>query len=312
MLKKIKLISMFFLCFMVSTINAAPIPAITYQSMLNTYFDDKSGLIRIGDIDLVFAPKGDINASVAIVNSKNKIVKNYKFYPTPRFRDGVFARLTEVGPAEFNLTDPGIYNMVFLFNGKAISRLPIKLEETYSGKDPFNPEKTYRYTGLWQIFAFLTTDKLWKGKRFPELHLWLGGKDLAKGTKQDMFKAVVKRGGKIIAHSKETQGHITNKHYQDTSIRLYHPHTRNKIANAIPFDLSDWTQNNGSYSVEVYRKADGARIRSFNYRVKDKKIISLKATQLNYKKHIDYIVPRVTVSSSKYKFVEAIWLKSSK
>lgn len=310
MLKIIRTLSLI-LSFMVPMAHAAPAPAFTYQSMLNTYFDDKTGLISIRNIDLAFAPQQAINAAVALVDSKNTVIKTHKFYPDPRWRAGVFARLSEVGPADFNITQPGIYNLVFLIDGKPVSRLPVKLEQTSAGDDPFSPDKTFRYIGLWQIYAYLTTNREWKGKPFPELNLWVGGKDLASGQDKDMFNVVLKHKGKVLAHSKETQGFISNKHYQATGISLYHPHTKKQIPNAIPFDLSDWTKSDGEYTVEAYRKSDGAQIRSFSYMVKNHKIVPIKASELNYEPRIDYVVPRVTIKgASKYEFKEAIWLKN--
>lgn len=292
-----------------SAVFAAPQPAVTYQSMLNLYFDDTSGLISIKDVDLAFAPTGDIKAAVALVDSNNTVVQSHKFYPDPRFRDTVFARLTEVGPADFNVTKPGVYNIVFLVDGKPVSRLPVRLEQTSKGDDPFNPVKTYSYAGLWPLYAFLKMDKTWKNETFPELHLWVGNRDLAKGAKKDLFQVVLKQGEKVVAHSKETQGFIANKHYQEVRLNLYHPHSRKTIANAIPFVISDWTKQDGDYLIEVHRQSDKALIRRFNLTVKDGKIQPLAASELGHQPAIDYIVPRVTKGSQRYEFVEAIWLK---
>lgn len=289
---------------------ASPPPAVTYDSMLNIYFDDTSGLISIRDIDLAFAPKEQINAAVALVDANNTVVASHKFYPDPRWREAVFARLSAGGAADFNVTEPGIYNIVFLVDGKPVSRLPVRLDQTSAGDDPFNPEKTYGYTGLWPLYAFLTTDKTWKEEPFPELYLWVGNKDLAPGKDKGRFRVELKHQGKVIAHSKETLGFITNKHYQDTRISLFHPHDRKTIPNAPPFVLSDWTRNDGEYQLEVSRQSDGALIRRFDFTVADNKIEPIAATELGYEPAVDYIVPRVLKrGSNRYEFVEAIWLR---
>ena len=299
---------------LIGTAIAAPQPAFTYQSMLNAYFDDESGLISIRDIDLAFAPEGEINAAVAVVDSNNIVVKSYKFYPDPRWREGVFARLTEVGPADFELTEPGVYNIVYLIDGKPVSRLPVVLEQTGEGDDPFDPVKTYRFYGLWQVYGYLTMNT-WKDEPFPEFHLWLGARDLPEGESKDRFHATLKRNAdgkdEVIAHSKETQGYFHDGHYEHTKISLYQPHTKREIPNAMPFMLDDWTEEDGDYTLEITRQSDDALIRSFKVTVKDGKIQNLPATALDTDPHIDYITPRVTVKGANmYGFVEAIWLKS--
>ncbi len=291
--------------------DGAPEPAFTYQSMLNTYFDDESGLISIRDIDLAFAPEGEINAAVVVTDAQNTVIKSYKFYPEPRFRDGVFARLSEVGPADFKLTEPGVYNIVYLIDGKPVSRLAVMLEETSAGDDPFDPVKTYRFLGMWQVYGYLTMNT-WKDEPYPELHFWLGGKDLAEGESKDMFSAKLKnKDGEVVAHSKETQGVFSEGHYEQTKVSLYHPHTKREIPNAMPYMLSDWTETDGKYTLEITRNADDKLIRRFHVTVKDGEIQGLGASEMDFEPRVDYIVPRVTrKGGSTYGFVKAIWLQS--
>lgn len=290
---------------------AAPEPAVTYQSMLtNIYFDDESGLISVRDIDLAFAPEGEINASVALVDSTNTVVASHKFYPDPRWREGVFARLTEVGPADFQVKEPGVYNIVFLVDGKPVSRLPVALEQTSAGDDPFNPVKTFRFYGLWQVYAYINMDTL-RDEPFPQLNLWLGERDLAEGEKKDMFKVFLKRDGEVVAHSKKTQGFFNEGHYERSKTSLYHPHTDREVPNAKAFMLSDWTSEDGSYTIEVTRNHDDALIRKFSFTVTDGEISSLPNVAIGFEPQVDYIVPRVTKrGANKYEFVEAIWFKS--
>jgi len=297
------------LCTLASA-SAAPPPAVTYESMLNLYFDDESGLLSVRDVDLVFAPEGEIKAAVAVTDSTNTVVKSYAFYPEPRWREGVFARLSEVGPADVTLSEPGLYNIIFLVDGTPISRMPVLLEQTSEGDDPFNPEKTYRFAGLWPVFANLTMNT-WNDDPFPQLNLWLGGKDLPEGETKDRYQAVLKKEGEVIAHSKTTQGYFNEGHYEEDEISLYHPHTKREIPNAMPFMLSDWTKEDGAYDLEIVRGSDEAVIRSFAVTVEGGTIAPLENSAIDFEPHIDYVAPRVKKKgSNRYEFVEAIWLRS--
>ncbi len=298
-----------FLC-LTAPVLAGPAPAITYQSMLNIYFHDDSGLIRFSDIDLAFAPEGPINAAIAITNSDNTVLKSFKFYPDPRWREGIFARLSEVGPADFQITDPGTYNIVFLLDGQPISRLPVILEQTSAGDDPYNPVEKFRFYGMWQVYSYLTMNTL-KDEQFPELNFWLGGRDLPEGQSKEMFQANLKRDGKIVAHSKESQGFYHDGHYQDTRISFYHPHTKREMVNALPYLINDWTGTDGDYSLEIVRRSDNQLVRLFKFSVSGNKIQPLAANQIGFEPHVDFIIPRVMEHGArKYGFVEAIWLKS--
>ena len=297
------------LCF-VSPALAAPEPTISFQSMLDMWFSDDNGMIRIEDVDLIFAPEGELKAAVALVDSENIVVESHEFYPDPRWREGVFARLNPVGPAQFTVTEPGVYNIVFLVDGKPISRLPVALEQTDEGDDPFDPVEKFRFYGLWQVYGYLTMNT-WKEEEFPQLNLWLGGRDLAEDETKDMFKAELKHDGEVLAHSQRTQGFFNEGHYEACKIMLYHPHEDRASHLAKPFLLSDWTKEDGEYSIDITRKSDGALIRSFKCTVADGKIQPLESSALDFDPHIDYSAPRVIKKgSNQYEFVEAIWLKS--
>lgn len=295
----------------ISPAAGAPEPAFTYESMMNIYFSDDSGKISIRDMDLAFAPEGEINAAVVVTNAENTVIKSYKFYPDPRWREGVFARMTEVGPADFELAEPGVYNIVFLIDGKPVSRLPVVLEQTSEGDDPFDPVKKYRFFGMWQVYGYLFMNTI-QDEPFPELNFWLGGKDLAEGETKDTFIATMKNeDGEVVAHSKDTQGYFGEGHYEQTDISLYHPHTHKEIPNAMPYLLSDWVAKDGKYTIEVTRGSDKKLLRRFHVIVKDGKIQELPATDLKFEPHVDYMVPRVDDKHSQsYGFAKAIWLKS--
>lgn len=308
----------FFSCFVLIALSwttticsAAPEPSVTFQSMLsNIYFDDESGVISIRDIDLAFAPQGEIKASVALVDSTNTVLASHGFYPDPRWREGVFARLTQVGPADFQVTEPGVYNIVFLVDGKPVSRLPVALEQTSTGDDPFNPDKTFRFYGLWQAYAFLRLGTL-RDEPFPELNFWVGGRDLAEGDSKDQYRVIVKRGEDIIAHSRRTQGFIADGHYEPTRILLYHPHEKKDTPNAEAFMLSDWTSLDGLLTVEVIRSSDDSIIRRFKVTIADGKVVNLSSTEIGFEPQMDYIVPRIhNRGGNRYEFEEAFWIKS--
>ena len=45
-------------------------PVFIYEQLLDTYFDDSSGLISFGSYDIAFAPEAPLNAAVAVVDSE--------------------------------------------------------------------------------------------------------------------------------------------------------------------------------------------------------------------------------------------------
>ena len=294
----------------VSVVLAGNQPAVTYESMLNMSFDDSSGQIRVSKIDLAFAPEEDINAAVALLDSDNKVIKSYEFHPKAQMRDAVFARLLEKGPAYFDVKTPGTYNIVFLVDGKPVSRIPVLLEETSGGSDPFNPEKQFRFLGLWSLYGFLKFEAEADGQPFPELNLWVGGQDLPAGMRSDGFRVMLTYQGRVIAHSREDMGLIDHHHYKQKKVFLYYPHASNKQANSKPFVLKDWTANDGNYELQVSRKSDNAVIRKFRFVVTNNQIQQLDQAVLGYQPEVDFIVPRVHDNTQRYRFVEAIWLNS--
>jgi hypothetical protein len=291
------------------TAKAQPEPAFIYESLLNTYFDNESGLISFTEYDLAFMPEGKLNASVAVVNSENTVVKSFPFFEEYRYIEGVFGKAQVKGPADVTLTEPGVYNIVFIIDGNPVSRLPVILEQTSEGDDPFDPVKKYRYRGLWQVYGYLTMNEF-KEEIHPTLTFWVGMQDLAEGETKDMFTATLKRGEEVIGHSKETLGYISNEHYKRVDIDIFKPHERRGIPNAQFVTLDEWTKP-GEYTLEITRNSDNQLIRKFHFTSEEDKIQPLANSAMDFDPHIDYIVPRVTNRSTQnYDFEESIWVKS--
>lgn len=226
-------------CFVLATPSIAQYPpAIDFESIMNDYFDDESGLISFGDYRLAFAPEPPYNGKIAVLDSEGNIVSQHEFYPDYHNRDGVFAVIRSAKPADVQLTKPGLYTIVFVANDKPISRFLVKLEQTSAGEAAFDPEKKYRFDGYWRTRAHITLTE-YKGEPLPEFTMWLGGKDLPEGERGDLFVATLLRDGEIVAHTRRTTGHISQGHFKPKYVTLYHPHEKGTEANAEVFLLKD-------------------------------------------------------------------------
>lgn len=283
-------------------------PTFDFENVLNTYFDDESGLISFQDSKVIFAPESAFNGRVAVLNSVNKIIASFPFLKEYRPKNGIYARVQIQTPADVTLTEPGIYTLVYVVDGKPVTRLPVRLELASSGNDPFNPKKTYRYDGYWRTFAFITMGTF-KAEKFPLLNYWLGGKDLAAGKNRGRPFVILYRDGNMVAHSQKTQGHFMTGHFKHAEINLYHPHKQGKEYNAKPFLLKDWLVD-GKYEIRVTRQSDGAMIRSFDFKVVNGKFEEHPRTKLGYQPQTDYIAPRVQKrGSTTVELTEAIWIE---
>jgi hypothetical protein len=304
----------FLLWSLVGAASAQTSPVFLFEPMLDTYFDDQSGLIvfHASGYDLAFPPDEPLNALIAVVDDTDTVVESFPFRSkyTNRTENGAFARAMLDGTAEITLTEPGVYNVVYIIDGKLVSRLPVVLERLEIGDDPFERETVYRYYGLWELYAHITNDT-WKGENWPKLTFWAGIRDFNERTHQLRFFAELKRDGEVVAHSKRTSGSIPYKHYQRVEANLYYPHEQKLAHNAIPFAESEWTRD-GDYEITITRKPDGALLRKFHFIAHDGKIQPLPETLPDHQPAIDYRVPRVIKKgSSGYEFAEAVWIKSN-
>jgi len=288
-------------------------PAFLFEPMLDTYFDDRNGLIvfHAADYDLAFPPDEALNAVVAVVDDTDTVVASFPFRDRygNRTRNGVIASAALDGTAEVRLTEPGVYNIVFLIDGAPVSRLPVVLELVEIGDDPFERETVYRYYGLWALYAHITNDT-WKGEDWPRLTFWAGIRDFAEQAHQQRFFVEMKRDGETVAHSKRATESFPYNHYRRVEVHLYHPHEQKYGYNATPFSESDWTRD-GDYEITITRQPDGALLRRFEYTARGGKIQPLPETLPDHQPAIDYRVPRVTrKGGTGYEFVESVLIKS--
>ena len=292
----------------VSGVCAQPTPVVVYESLLDdVYFDDESGLIRFTEFDIAFAPD-DLKGSIAVVDAQNLVVQSFPFREAYRYRDGVFGKAQVVGPADVTLTEPGVYNIVAIIDGKPVSRLPVGLEQTSAGDDPFAPRPTYRYYGLWGGCAHLRMGTNSNDQTHPEVTFWAGGRDLVEGDDGDGFFARLYRGEELIGHSKRTQGFVSGGHYERKTTSIYEIHERGKEVNAKRLLIEDWTQE-GEYTLTISRKKDDAMIRRFRFTSADGAIQPMANTALGFEPGVDYMTPRATKKgANRYEFVEVVWI----
>ncbi len=293
---------------------AAQSPGFLFEPMLDIYFDDQSGLIAFhgGGYDLAFPPEEPLQAVIAVVDDTDTVVQSFPFRSEygNRTNNGAIARALIQQPAEITLTDPGVYNIVFMIDGELVSRLPVALEQVQIGDDPFEAETHYRYFGLWERYAYLSMDT-WQGEDWPQLTFWAGLRDFEQKAHALPFLVELERNGALVAHSKRTQGTIPFEHYERIESGLYHPHDRKSSPNARPFLAGDWTRD-GEYILSISRQSDGQVIRRFAYTASNGSIEALPETRPGHQPSIDYRPPRVRdKSSTGYDFVEAIWIEAA-
>jgi hypothetical protein len=283
----------------------APTPVVEFESVLDTPFFDQSGIVRFDAYVVAFSPEAAFQGEVVVLGTDKQPMARFPFFTEYKAREGVFGKVQVQGPAEVQLSKSGIYNLVFLVDGKPVTRLPFAVE-VKSGDDPFNPQQTYRFTGLWNQFAHLTMNTF-KDQQVPQVNLWVGGNDLPAGAAKDMFFASLYRDGTLVAHSRKTQGHIAAGHYKRTSIPLHQPHD-DKEPDPGLFTLADW-QADGQYELRITRSSDGAPLRTFRYTAADGRIQPMPKTEMNYDPRLDYIAPRVVKKGTNvFEMTEAIWL----
>lgn len=288
---------------------SAPTPQFIYESMLDVWCHDASGLMRFGDVELAFAPEPPFVGAVAVVDGTNTIIARFDYFPDYVVKEGVFARARVQGPAEVSLTKPGVYNIVYLIENQPVSRLPVVVEEKTAGDDPFNPQKTYQFFGLWQRYAHITINE-WKEQPFPVLTFWAGARDLGDTRRGEGFVATLSRDGVAVGHSIAQQGSIEDTHYRRVTTSLYEPHEEKNSANAVPL-LKDAWMIDGDYELTIARRSDGTIIRIFAYTAKDGRIEPLSETALDFEPAIDRITPRVSRKNrTLFEFHEAIWIRA--
>ena len=285
-----------------------PGPVFEFESALDTFFNPATGTLRLGDYTVAFAPEGAFRGEAAVVNASGKTVARFPFFDEYRARAAVFGRVQIKGPAEVQLTEPGDYNLIFLVAGKPVTRVAFALKAGAGGNDPYNPTRTFVLDGPWRKLAHVTT-KSAGNQLIPYVTLWVGGPDLAAGTKQDMFAATLYRDGKVVAGTKKAQGHIGAGHFKRAEFTLFHPHEDRQAHAAKAFTSTDWLVN-GPHELRVTRQSDGAVLRSFAFTVAGTGITPLARTQLGFEPRLNFILPRVAKKGSNvFEVIEAVWLE---
>ncbi len=285
-------------------------PAVLFESLMDSWFSDDNGLVALRTFDLAFPPEGPAKIAAGLVNAEGEVLAQFEAFPDYKVREGAFARFLMKQPADVQLTEPGIYTLVFVFDGKAITRFPFLLKQTGDGADPYNPQKTYAFDGYWRRLAHITQGEI-GGEPIPIFSLWLGGLDMeTPDSFQGYFVAELTRDGELIAHSRKQTAFYSNGHFKRREVILYHPHEEREAANAIALKTQEMLVD-GLYRLAVRRASDDAPLRSYVFTVAEGKIQPLPKTQLGYEPATDFMVPRVTKKGSTiYEFEEAIWIGS--
>ncbi|MEZ5597844.1 MAG: hypothetical protein R3E84_15900 [Pseudomonadales bacterium] len=292
---------------LVGAATAAPPPAIDFQNVMDMYFDDSSGLIAFDDYTVAFAEGTTFNGLVAVVDSGGRVMGQHAFYPEFQNRDGVFARIRAVGPADVALSEPGVYTIVFVVDGQPATRFPVELKRLSGGDDPFTAGAGLVFDGYWRTLAHITEGR-WKDQPIPVLTLWLGGLDLA-GGRRDSFFVTLRRAGAVVAHSKRALTTIQPGHFRRTQVQLFHPHEQKQEPNAPYFTMADLARD-GDYDVAVTRASDGASLRTFGFTVKDGRVQGLHRSATGYEPRPDYIMPRVLrPGATGLEMIEATWIQ---
>jgi hypothetical protein len=77
------------------------------QSVMETFFGE-TGVVGFREYDAAFVPEGGMSAEVVLADAEGTILARHPFLDGYRFTSQVFARIGVVGPAEAQLTEPGV------------------------------------------------------------------------------------------------------------------------------------------------------------------------------------------------------------
>ena len=282
-------------------------PVIDYQTAMDTHFDD-NGTVRFGDYTVVFAPEGAINGGVAVMNKAGQPVGKFSFFADYQSQEGVYARVrTKGGPPELKLTEPGPYVIAWIIDGEVVTAMPIILEQTSTGDDPFNPVSKFRFDGVWRKLAYITTREQSDGD-VPEFHFWMGGRDLKDGESKDRLDIQLLREGTLVAHGKEAHGYVSTGHFQRQNALLYHPHEKKDAVRAPIFASSDFSD--GSYELKVIRRSDRQLLRGYDFEVENGRPKAHARSALDVSPGHQYLAPRLHAYGQFYlRMSEAVWIE---
>ncbi|WP_425408689.1 hypothetical protein [Hyphococcus sp.] len=281
-------------------------PVFGFESILKTpIYDD--GTIALTEYDLIFAPQGEVDAS-AVIKSGNDTAATFGFFPTYKFGQGVFGRLRAENHSTATLT-PGNYKLDLYVSGALATSVPFNVVAGASSDDPFNPQSTVKFVGPWQEFAYFIFTPF-QDSEAVNVNFWAGASDLAPGVTRAPVQIKLSRNGKLVAHSKQTQGMLDHELLRKHTLTLYQPHDRNGAANATLFSKND-IQQNGDYTLTVELTETGETIREYAFQSKGGELVPHARTALGYQPREDYIAPRVLKpGTTSYEFVEAYWIEA--
>ena len=280
------------------------------QSILNGFFGE-TGIVRFDSYDAAFVPPAEaFDAEVVLADAAGTILARHPFRQYYELEDQVFARVGLVGPAEVQLSQPGLYNIFFVVGGEVMTRMPFVLREAGDGGDPFAPDESWSFDGFWRQLGYMTEASS-AGHQGPEFTFWAGGLDLADPATGEPVVAGLYDGAALIFHSKLPAGHIAPGRFARQSFHLFQPYDENAEADAPVMTIDDLTARDGDYVLRVFRRSDNAVIRAFHLTVENGEVRQHPRAVLGYEPHMDFLLPRVTRhGQSLYGLVEAIWLES--
>ena len=284
-------------------------PTVSLQSVLD-YDLFPTGMIRVENTDLIFAPPGSPDANVTIRTNDSASVASWDFSDSYINTTAVFARLRASGSAMHTLS-VGDYSMDYSVGGNIITSIPFSVQQHSTSDDPFNPSSTLKFVGPWQNWAYITGRSPNDPDGTAYVHFWAGSSDLPEGQRRAGFIIKLFRDGALIAQSNPRTGNISNKIMNPHSAFLQEPHEADKSHLAKNVPLSE-LRKSGNYKVEIQLVETGDTIRSFAFSAADGKFVPHPRTNLGYQPATEYMAPRAYARGfGGYEFMEVHWIEAA-
>lgn len=285
---------------------AAQPPIIDMSSVLNTRFYPTGGVL-FEDADLVFAPTPPVSASVEVLDTSQKLLQSFDFFPEYRFQDQAFGRLQANGHAQWQAPGAGDYVIQYRVSGEVVTRFPFRVR-MQAPADAFATSTTVDYEGPWSQLGYIAM-RSYRDTELPDLHYWVGGNDLATGQRRDQSTARLFRAGALIGHSKIANGHIAPGHYVQATHSLFAPHEARRAHEAPPITKTDLAVD-GRYELTIERQSDASIIRRFRFEVRGGNIVQHPRAALDYQPRSELLSPRVYRKGGNYAFQPVVWLST--
>ena len=110
-------------------------PTFEFTSIMKNYFDDRTGLLQLGDFVVGFAPEGPFNAEVGVVDANNNVLGRFNFRKEKGEPAGVFQYVSVENPAEVTITTPGGYYLVFVVDAGDADD-PVRVHDRFQVQAP--------------------------------------------------------------------------------------------------------------------------------------------------------------------------------